>query len=461
MRFPTMPTLENGQLLGAAALASYRRAILWLLGDSHGDYAPHHVPLMADNTIWETDYVTMWTCYMVHQWDNLTYNLQLWQDSGSGLKQWHARIQVNKAGVWTDAVTLSGTDTSPAVYAANVNLVALGLTVGRVYEWRVQLKTDDGTYHAKCAPWLLAEYPVVVGYTPLTFVDGVSDAAHLNTLKANAEVLYDHLPLALACQAHQPDTGITAAPGVWQEVLRTVYRYKPSTLYVQVQLRSWEDTIASWRVVVEDQAGHSAVVHTEPGQLGQGENYFWLWAEIDLTAGAPAAALAAAGITLTVGDLYRVRIEGASDHDPTRAWFRHIIIHRRTSGTPAAGWVAPNAWAHGDQDVSAALLNVYADDLDMLYTGAEADFRQSVAVSYPASGLGHSGPRRRRYLWYLAHSQPRLYYGTWFGLTYDPPWTDADTWEVLDMEEAGLAPGGYWMTDNTIACFESDTGVIA
>jgi len=473
--FPAIPTIEAGQVFSAAVLRQgHAAAINYLFGESHASWPLAHVRLPSTD-VYQSAYTTIWELWGLHASQTLYYRLLIKVNYGNEFdRTWAYRVQVSPDGgaTWYTAAGESGTQNTYQLKENVVNLAAVSdgaggyiddhLTLGQVYKWRLQVAVTDQPDPADCTvhciPWALGTRKSVAGWaTPPTFTAATSNPAHANTLADDAQALYDALPPGDAALTFPSLHTITFA-STWEELTRAVYRYRPDMLYVAVLGSAWADETWQWRVKVETDSA-SAVVYTSSAIAGDEatelSEYSWGNAQmIDLTTGAAATALAAAGITLTLGDWYRVVVEVYSTASPGRAWAAGAAIYRTSNMAAAAGYTVPHLWAHGDQNIGPTYLNQYSADLTALYSGAERLHLDTGAVDVVENANGHALAHRRRYLRYLATEQPRIYYGADMDQTYDPP--ASATWTALDLDSVGLPYGGvYWVT-GADACMEAD-----
>jgi len=243
--------------------------------------------------------------------------------------------------------------------------------------------------------------------------------------------------------------------------MRAVYRYRGNKLRVAVAGSAWSDTTWKWRVVFDrgNLPETTAIVYTSAEIAGdeavEPEEYTWHEAVIDLTTGDAAAAIAAAGIPMNRGVWRIIRVEFYSDGVAGRAWAIGASIARESDGVPGAGYAVPAIWDQGDQDIGPTKLQVYSDDLTALYSGSEALFFDSPAVSYVENGWGYTFVHRSRYLWYLAPDGGTLYYGAGLDQTYSLPASTA--WVHIDLETIAIPYGGTYWAYGVESCMEADS----
>jgi len=474
--FPAIPTIETGQVFSAAVLRhGHAAAINYLFGESHASWPLAHTRTPSTD-VYQSEYTTIWELWGLHASQTLYYRLMIKVNYGNASdRTWAYCVQVSPddGTTWYTAFSESGTQNTYQLKENVVNLAAVNdgaggtiadhLSLGQVYRWRLQVAVTDQPDPADCTvhciPWALGTRKSVAGWvTPPTFTASTSNPAHANTLASDAQALYDALPPGEAALSF-PSLHTIIFASTWEELTRAVYRYRPNQLYVAVLGSAWSDETWQWRVKVETDSA-SAVVYTSGAIAGDEatelSEYSWDNAQlIDLTTGDAATALAAASITLTLGEWYRVVVEVYSTADPGRAWAVGAAVYRVSSGAAGEGYTVPHLWTHGDQDVGPTYLNQYSASLTALYSGAERLHVDTAAVDVVENGNGHALQHRRRYLRYRGVDQVRIYYGADMGQTYDPP--ASATWTALDLDSVGLPYGGiYWVT-GAEACMEADS----
>ena len=469
--FPLIPEIEDGQVFSAAIMRhTHKAAIEYLLGESHAAMALPHVRVPSTD-VFSTDYQTVWELWGYLQSYLLYYKLAIRINYGDALnRNWHYRIQVSSDGgtTWYTAKEETGTQNTYQDKEGTVDLTTVSdggagsiddhLTLTAFYLWRLQLKVSnqgspaDSTVY--CIPWGIGTRGAVSGWvTPTTFAAATSAAADINTLRTDANALHAALPTANVGTT-QPAYALIY--GDWVELSRVSYRYLGDQLRVQVAASGWQDGTWKWRARLIDEADNTATIH-ESGEVGgdaiYGDPEYWIWrgTTITLTAGAVAAAIAAAGITLTRGDWYRVIVELYTTADPGRVWGLGARVDRLSSGTVGVDYTVPGTWTHGDTNVGPTKLNVYSADLTALYSGTESLSLDVPAVDIVADSAGTSLVHRKRYLFYYNAVGATIHYGADYATTYGL--TDsAAAWAWVDLEAVGVPYGGaYWVSGVDIA----------
>ncbi len=467
--FPTITPVED-QALGAAQLESYKLGIEYLLGISHATFACEYCGEPSTD-VFQTDYVTIRDWYMEHVTDTLYRKLHIKVNYGNAVdRQWSYVIQVYKDPSWVDVVEESGTNNTYVEKAGTTDISAHALSVGTVYHWRLRVKVSiqgdpvDCTVH--CMPWALRENGAVTGWqTPHTFAAEVSDKDHLNDWCTDLQALEAALSPIAAPSAQPEQMTVTADPGNWEVYDHWCYRYRPESLRIVVQGSQQVSTGADdrwwrFRLRIQDDTTPTvkeAIIYTGTNQYGQGhDNFTWDDQTIDLTTGDAAAALSAAGITLTLGNWYRIVIECQRGSSTQVAYIRHAFVLRSSNGTPNGSWAAMTAWDHGDTDLGPTELNKYSGNLSLLYDGAERDFRQTVAtgIGYGSSPMGFTFVHRKRWLHYLAPDAIIMFWPYERAETHSPP--TGDSWQAFDLDSIDVLYGSLYMVEGATACYESD-----
>ncbi len=452
-RFPTIPEVESGQILGATYLNALARGCEHLLGISHAAYALPHATAVLQR--YEDSYGTMATYWMLHTADTVAYWFIAGQTSAG--KTWYIHLDYyGDDDAWHTVGAWSGT-ASPSAQSGTLNLSAeTQITVGKIYQWRWQGKTSNETYYTTLQVRYLATRPAISGWAaPPTLSAGASSHASLNTYRADLLALNALLPPTNAL-SYCEDGKKQLAISNWEPWTRFAYRYRPNGLTVGL----WANMLAStwnWRVLFADVNGNEATVYSSPNVAAVGD---WKYeaADIDLTSGAAATALAAAGITLTLGAGYLVTIEAKRNSDDHALNIRRALCLRTSNGTPGGSWANNKLWAHKNTDVGPTQLNKVRTDLLQLYAGgAEELWSDSHGAAY-AAGQDRpcSGVHLKRYLNYrcAAGETPTLLYGAGFAEEYGLP--TGDGWLGFDLSTVGLPAGGAYYVANVEAAFEAD-----
>jgi len=468
-QFPVITALAD-QALGAAQLKSYKTAIEFLLGLSHATFSCEYCG-KASVDVYQGDYQTIREWYMEHVTETLYRKLWVATDYGNAVdREWSYVIQVYKTDTWIDVVEESGTNNAYEEKSGTTDITAHALTVGTAYHWRLRVKVsvqgEPEDCHVKCIPWSIRENGAVAGWqAPHTFTADTSDKAHFNDWRTDLLALKAAISPIGIPSANPEQMTVTAEPGNWEVYDHWCYRYRPESLQIVIQgsqqvSTGEDDRWWRFRVLFQDDttpAPKEAVIYTGEEQDGQGhDNFTWDNQVIDLTSGDAATALTAAGITLTLGNWYRIIIECDRGVNDQVALIRHVFVLRVSDGTPDGSWTAMNSWAHGDTDLGPTELNKYSADLVLLYSGAEADFRQTIAtcVGYGASPMGYTFIHRKRWLHYLAPDSIIMFWPYERAETHSPP--TGDDWQVFDLDSIDVLYGSIYFVEGAISCYESD-----
>jgi len=469
VEFPTIPEVTDGMVASAATFNTWSSALTYLLGQSHAPYASTYTDRDVEEEYRDT-YQSVTIGYAPYRGEEtLYYAFDVYQNSG-GANNWHARIGFyGDDDAWHWVYETNGTDGAWAHKSGTHGLTAgelAQLTDGEIYQWRIQIKGDAETYNTYLRLWqfglraAISDWPA----SPTFVADAVPDADDFNTIRTAAGKLADFAPEINWCGGGEPIREVNGYDS-WYTVQRGVWRYRPESLLCVVRYRQrhgFAGRTVRWQVQVRDTAGNEAAVY-ESGDLATTGGTEEQTETIDLTAGAAAAALAAAGIALTQGDLYRctIRMKRTTNDAEVLDLYGGMIV-RSSEGTPDGAWVVPNAWAHLDDDVGPTNLNAYWTDLDLLYSGNEALFGDTPVICYLSSDDSSArtlhGIHRKRWLHYRCIDEddaPRLYYGTAHGQSQIL--TAGSGWQTYDLEQIAALPysATYWLS-RTLTAFEAD-----
>jgi len=462
--FPRIPEVAGGQVVGETYLMLLGRATDHLLGESHAAVAaPHATATLSRQEATYGDVGGGATYYLYHASDTLAY----WFIAGntSAGKTWYIHLDYyGDDDAWHTAGEWSGTD-SPSTQVGTLDLSAeTQITVGKIYQWRWQAKTSDASYYTTLQVRFLAARTAVSGWTaPPTFAAATSDYADCNILRTDLNALYTGVvpsvnPLGMSEGAkehiHTQDT--------YQAYSRFAYRYRPDGLYCAVWGMIGGAQTWYWRVMFADAAGNEAEVY-ESSELAASGDYVAQSTTIDLTSGAPAAALAAAGITLTLGNGYLVTIEAKRTSSDQTLYLKNAMVVRTSTGTPDGDWDVPELWAEGDTDLGPTGMNKFSTDLALLYSGGDEElWGDHHAARSLDNDNAYGGVHRKRWLVYRAveGETPKLLYGSGYATEYGLPTCAAgagEQWLSFDLRGlSGLAMGAYYYVTDAGAAWESD-----
>lgn len=468
VEFPTIPEVADRMVASAATFNTWSSALTYLLGESHAPFASTFTT-RDDEEEYRDTYQTVVIGYAPYRGEETIYYAFEARHNGHWDDHWHARIGFyGDDSAWHWVYEASGTDDA-FVYRSGTHGLEVGelaqLTSGRVYEWRIQIKGDDETYNTYLRLWQIGLLAAIADWpsAPTFTEDGVPDADAFNTMRTAAQKLAEFVPAINWCGGGEPSREWNH--GSWGVVQRGVIRYRPESLLCVVRYRQrhgFAGRTVRWQVQVRDTAGNEADVY-ESGDLATTGGTEERVQAIDLTSGAAAAALAAAGITLTMGSLYRVTIRmrrTTSDAEVLDVYGGMIL--RTSDGTPDGAWVTPNLWGHLATDVGPTKLNAYWTDLTLLKSGAEALHGHTPVLCHlhtdGSSARSLHGIHRKRWLHYRcldSNDAPILYHGASHGQSQT---LDAGAgWVAYDLEQIAALPYGatYWLS-RTLTAFEAD-----
>jgi len=464
--FPRIPEVADRQIVGETYLTLLGRATDYLLGESHAAVAAPHATDQLERL--EDEYGDPGGSgayyYLYHASDTLAYAFFAGNDSAG--ETWYVKLEFyGDDSAWHTAEEWSGTEGFPHAEAGTLDLSGEAqLTIGTIYQWRFQTKTSDELYNTVLQVTQLATRTAVSGWTaPPVFAAATSDYADCNILRTDLNALYAGVvpsvnPLGMSEGAkehiHTQDT--------YQAYSRFAYRYRPDGLYCAVWGMIGGAQTWYWRVMFADAAGNEAEVY-ESSELAASGDYVAQSTTIDLTSGAPAAALAAAGITLTLGNGYLVTIEAKRTSSDQTLYLKNAMVVRTSTGTPDGDWDVPKLWAHGDTDLGPTGMNKFSTDLALLYSGGDEElWGDHHAARSLDNDNAYGGVHRKRWLVYRAveGETPKLLYGSGYATEYGLPTCAAgagEQWLSFDLRGlSGLAMGAYYYVTDAGAAWESD-----
>jgi hypothetical protein len=462
---PNIPTVETGQVLGASTLNGYRRGIELLYGQSHArEVLPHALVIKED--VYQSTFQTVWTGWCEHYSDTVYYAFRIKTDYGNDVdRSWYYQLQIyDNTDTWVTILSDNGTDNTYQWINGTTDMsAATDMTVGTQYQWRMQLKFSAQEDAHTCFDMFgFGERGAVSGWTtPHTFTAATSAAVDLNGLRTDVLALYDALSLTYAGQSHEPETAMTPDVSSWQDYTQMAMRYKPTSIYCQVQGNMMAARTWYWRMKVQDQSGNEAVVYTSEAITGTSA-FQTNAATVDLTTGDAATALSAAGITLTIGDWYKIIIQGARGVSDQTLILRHAVCYKVPQDSAFdASWASMTNVACSDTP-ALGVYNALSTNLTALYSGDEAVFYDVPAISQIENSVGQVLLHRARYLHYLNPNSATLFYGATTGQTYSLPnestaGVASGEWITVDMEAIGVPYGLHYLADNVACAYESES----
>lgn len=443
--YPTIPTIASGQILSASAhLNPLTRATHWLLGWSHRSMSAWHAKPTAVTETGDS-YVTRLRGFLRHTWSTLYYDLEMYATSGTG----NVRIAyVDNNGTERVLITLASTlgtfERKSGTLDLSAEVAAGRMTVGRIYQFRIQL------LRAHCKLWVLSERGSLAGWvTPTNFVDGgVSAAAHFNALRTDYRLLYAQ-KVEPVNQALYVGNWQTRGNDYENGFAVGVLRYRPNLLYCAIKVhmmnahssRTWQ-----WRVRMENYAGGVTTLY-ESAPIASTVEPQWASTVIDMT-----------GRGLALGDYYKVIVDAKRYSSDQALYLQDAVIMRQSTANPGGSWANPKTWAHGDK-LMASELDKYRACLLELYTGgAEELFGEIPAVLFDATRAGmFSLTHLHRYLYYLPDgSAPTLYYSTNYSKEYTLEAGNGVDWKTFDLHDLHVPYGGAYTVGNVMACHEAN-----
>jgi len=393
----------------------------------------------------------------LHTADTVAYGF--FAGNTSAGKTWYIHLDYyGDDDAWHTVGAWSGT-ASPSAQSGTLDLSGeTQITVGKIYQWRWQGKTSDASYYTTLQVTMLATRAAISGWTaPPTISAGGSSHASLNTYRDDLMALNALLPATNVVGINDPGKEHIHTQDVWAAYTRFAYRYRPNGLTIGLWGMIGGAQTWYWRVLFADSASNEATIYTS-GEIGASGDYVYQSIDLDLTTGAVATALSAAGITLTLGNGYLVTIEAKRTSSDQTLYLRRALCVRTTDGAAGGSWANNKLWAHLNQDVGPTQLNKVRTDLLELYTGgAEELWSDSHAAAYVADeDRPCSGVHRMRYLNYrcAAGRTPTLLYGAGFAEEYGLP-TGAG-WLGFDLSSVGLPAGAAYYVVDVEAAFEAD-----
>lgn len=441
--FPTIPTIQDLQVASASVMNVYNGSLRWLLAWSHRTFPSTYASRDAISRYEETYGTAESFCAQYDGQGTFGYRYEAYHNGTSGDDSYVKYEYYGDDDAWHTVVELVMNATSWTHFSGTASLSGASMTAGKVYSWRMRRRVATGRggeYNVYVRHWFGALLGAVSGWqTPPTFTATTSAAADMAIVKADLEALQAPLPVTtpmMACHftRTENDSG-------QHSFTKSVYRYRPGKLYAGIRGVSWSSW--TWYVQIVDVSGNEAIVNEE-SIAGLGAPY-WRLRTIDLTTGAPATALAAAGITLAKGSVYRVN--HLFRDGGTYATISGAFAMRVSDQTPEASWENLNTWAHGDTDFGPTHLNKMSADLAELYTGGDEvlDFDTPLLWVSPQSVV-HSGVRQHRFLHYYNSgdaASPGIRYGSDYNETR--ALESGAGWKTLDMSGVdGLQRGQYF-----------------
>ncbi len=243
--------------------------------------------------------------------------------------------------------------------------------------------------------------------------------------------------------------------------MRAAYCYRPHHLYCGIELHQDNPSGGreyQWKVDFIDENDQSAEIY-ESAETESPSEWFWDFEEIDLSAGDAATALSGAGITLSLGSYYRVKISARRSSGTEELSIRGAIVARTSDQDPDGSWDDPTDWAHGDNDIGPTNMNIHKTDLLLLYSGNEQLYPRTHAHAYTDDEVRtFTGVHRKRWLWYLRVPDEiaTLHFGVDYLEDSDLDDDGSGDWEKQDLTEVGIPWGAYYRVSGCQCAMEND-----
>lgn len=459
--FPQAPVLQDGMTVSSASINAHNQGLLYVLGASH---CPTPASAWhAQTDIYQSDYVTACEFWLYQPTFNIHYLALVSNDSAGKTAYWRLQA-LDKNSAWQTMIEENGVWDVYTVRENDLDVDALhsGLfPIDKMYRWRFQVKTSDESYHTKIQAWGVFCREAIAGWqAPHDFGAEVSAASHFNDIRTDLNLLRDQLPTAVPF-TNSLNTGTTYDDNDEHTFVKGVYRYRPNSLYGAIKLR-FSGTGSNFRLFINlsDTAGNTAKVY-ESGNIASKDADQLVDATVDLTAGAAAAALTAAGIALTLGNYYAISA-GIERQDGSVSYkLLRTVLAKVSDGVPHGTWAEPNEWAEGDTDFGPTHLDKFKTDLEMFYIGGdEVMFGETPPCMYTYIGqatYNFGGIHRKRWLAYHPRSgkTPAIEYGDDYDESYEL--STESGWQHFDLAQLTIPWGGYYIVYGVEGCFETDS----
>lgn len=462
--FPKIPQVADAMILSGAMCTAYNRGLRYLLGESHAPYSTHEVGPTLELENSDNAWHTVWTGYIyLRAKTNATLYwgyLVKWTGSSTN---WSAKLEFySDDETWDLVFEETGTDAAYSWETGSKALSGEAITANTIYKLRLQLKTEDDMSFRL---YYFTEALAIQGWQGLD-THSEDDESHVddfNDIRTDLNALNTTLspvnPLARARYGAASD-GISSS---YRIAMRVAYCYRPHHLYCGIELHQDNPSGGreyQWKVDFIDENDQSAEIY-ESAETESPSEWFWDFEEIDLTAGDAATALTGAGITLSLGSYYRVKISARRSSGSEELSIRGAIVARTSDQDPDGSWDDPADWAHGDNDVGPTNMNIYKTDLLLLYSGNEKLYPRTHAHGYTDDEVRtFTGIHRKRWLWYLRvpDETATLHFGADFDEDFDLDDDDSGDWQKQDLTEVEIAWGSYYRISGCQCVMENDNG---
>lgn len=465
--FPRIPTIETNHALGAVALNSYHKGVRFCLGRSHEPTALQQAVVTSTTS---TDWRHVQTWFLPYRGDRLSYHYILSTAvNAAAIGYLELRYLGDDAAehvVISDDVD-SGDGYSKSVTGTKTAVTHYGtqMTAGNVYEWRLYLKANNGSYTCSISFWELNHYTnAVAGWTapPTLVADAVSAAADLNKFKTDLDALNTYRLGVAKALTGCPAIVYTSGSTSWITAGSFVYRYRPDRLRVNVWCQSVVGAAYGWDWCVTAQewgGAESAALYSSPSPIVQTDNNGKWGTEQGID-------MSGAGFHLGDWVLIRIKVKGTA---VTNLQAVRYVCQRYSTGAAAAGWEALTDWAEGDSDIGPTNLNKITTDLTALYaSGAEELWGYIQACGGAGPGISgnmlnqyrHTGPHLKRWLHYKkgTNQSPQVLFGP--NLTRTASLNTNSGWQVYDLDATEIAPGSTYEVTGCEGAFEYDSAAL-
>jgi hypothetical protein len=334
------------------------------------------------------------------------------------------------------------------------------LTDGKLYTWRVQVRSTAGSA-GSAAVWALTIRPSAVSgwVTPPTFTAGaVSSASDMNTLRTDLYALHEWLPAYNHLQTGVAPKGTgLGTTGQWLTFWRGSLRWRQGqSLHCGAEFRGYLNVgtqDCTWGVDLN--------YSTRSGEYWQVLNVLSRTitkAELDSGGGEfvrfeatiPAATFGA----LTAGTYYALSYWmylGGSGNDGNSITGRRPVCARVPAVAPFGGWPTLAEWEHGHW-ASPDRLNAISTGLTALAPGGSEALWPEMPVTGGGAGvLVHMRP----WLVYFSSGSVTLHYGVGYGLDYSlPQGSGRQSFDLSQVTQ--LTYGSRYLIEGTSWAAEAD-----
>lgn len=461
------PTFEAGQIASAAGhLNVLADACNYLLAQYQ---APDRVfptfltpwgSYPADMGAEYAGFVRIWTGWIRHKADTLSYSVQVTAD---GVLDCRLRINYNR-NLYVEHVIAGGSGTTTTTGTVDISGLALDFYIVSI-DYRCETGGTPGSDRGTTVvmPQTIEEIDTQSYTTPATFADGTTPtAADWNLLSTQLATLYDQLQAPRPmCHGYARRVNNSTDSEIWSGWLTYLHRY----LYYDIRLRKpYNAGTVTAKIYVNGtqvgsdlaDAGANWYRAALPTDSAPEENYFPFVGAVDLSS-----------LGLSAGTRYLVQVKGThsgTDDDYTRVAVN--MIHGQQPSSPTlTGWSTMPIYARGTSVTGTASMKAIRDNVVWL-TGRVVYRNQASALwrAYRTDQRPLWSIRYHRYLHYRCEKEneqdeknPSI--GYWYNgwQETDLP-VEANTWQVVNLNNfPGLFVGAkYQLRDVTVAIEDAD-----